>query len=317
MANQSFKDALTLLCAPDVQKLVAEWEAWLEKERGYSSHTLAAYQKDLRLFLEFLHTHYDEVLGLNHLAEMKLVDFRSFLAAQVRRGVGATSNARLVSVLKNFFHYSARFEGLKNAAIDVLKAPKIPKSLPKSIQQIDLFEVIEKIASQAREPWVGVRNAALVVLIYGTGLRISEALSLTYKDVHKADGLRIIGKGKKERIVPLLAQVHTHIEAYAQACPYTIKQSGPLFVGLRGGLLQAAIIQRELKKFRELYGLPDHMSPHALRHSFATHMLEGGADLRVIQELLGHTSLSTTQRYTDVSQEKLMSVFRASHPRAK
>lgn len=292
-----------------------EWLDELQHRKGYSAHTLSAYRRDVEAFFAFLAKHFGQPASLNSLATLTLADFRSWLSHLHLEGKSATSIARALSAVKEYFRFLERHYSFEQPAIYQLRGPKSGKKLPKALGIEQADEAVKHIAELHEEPWLAKRDEALLLLIYATGLRISEALSLTpghFRDDH----LRIIGKGNKERIVPLLTIIQTTIEAYQTLCPYSIADDEPIFRGAKGGALQPAIFQKQLRKLRDWLGLPEGTTPHAFRHSFATHLLSGGADLRSIQELLGHSSLTTTQRYTAVDQSRLMDAFKAAHPRA-
>lgn len=302
------------------QALLEERTAWLAtlaQERRLSDNTLDAYERDTRQFLAFLTGHLAAPARLKDIDNLRPADLRGFLAARRRDGVGARTLGRGLAGLRSFLRHLER-KGLANAAGAVaIRSPKQPKSLPKPLTDQQALSVVDAGAQLAEEPWISVRNAAVLTLLYGCGLRISEALSLTPDDFAAGtNSLRITGKGGKTRIVPLLTAARTGVEDYVRLCPYPLANDQPLFRGARGGPLLAAIIQREMQKMRGALGLPDSATPHALRHSFATHLLAGGGDLRTIQELLGHASLSTTQVYTGVDSARLLEIYDKAHPRA-
>lgn len=296
---------------------VDDWAAWLAHERRASPHTLAAYGQDLAEFLEFLTMHLGGPLTLETLGGLRLADFRSWLAARTSRGLARSSTARALSTVRGFFRRLERLDLVHNAAINVVRTPKVPKALPKALTAEEAFAAIDTAAGMADEPWIAKRDAAILTLLYGAGLRIGEALSLDRRDAPAGPALRVRGKGNKERVVPLLPVVVEAIADYLDVCPHTLPPGGPLFVGKRGKRLQPSQVQASLRTVRRALGLPETATPHALRHSFATHLLAGGGDLRTIQELLGHASLSTTQRYTAVDTARLAEVYRATHPRAR
>ena len=298
-------------------KAVFDWLAYLRDERRASAHTLAAYRRDLESFTRFLAGHLGKLPDLDDLATLRLADFRAWLARRAEEDRAKTSTARAVSSVRGFFRYLKRHGKVENAAIGALRTPKLPQALPKPLSPDETEDTVARIGDVAGDPWMALRDTALVTLLYGCGLRISEALSLERKAAPFGDSLRIKGKGNKERIVPVLPAVGDAVAAYLAACPYRLKPNDPLFVGARGARLQAGVVQRQLRKVRRYLGLPETATPHALRHSFATHLLSGGADLRAIQELLGHASLSTTQRYTAVDKAQLMEVYARAHPRAR
>jgi integrase/recombinase XerC len=302
---------------PDLAKARALWLANLEHGKRFSAHTLDAYKRDTRQFFQFLTGHCGGAPGIADIKELRPSDFRAFLARRRNEGAGVRTLGRSLAGVRSFLKHLER-EGLVNAAgARALRAPKQPKSLPKPLAPDKALSVASSAGDLADEPWIAARNVAVLTLLYGCGLRISEALGLTGTDI--SDGQRtlsIIGKGSKTRIVPLLPAIHKAITEYRALCPFDLHGETPLFRGAKGGALHAAIIQREMQKLRGALGLPDSATPHALRHSFATHLLSAGGDLRSIQELLGHASLSTTQIYTAVDSTRLMSAWAAAHPRA-
>lgn len=301
---EDMKEDIKYKAAPEVQNIVAQWLSWLKNERRYSQHTLDAYARDLACFINFYGK--EQLVTLDFLAQMEVYDFRRFISWRAAKHIEKSSLAREMSAFKNFFKWLDRSQILHNTAISVLAMPKQSKTLPKSVDLDDIQTILQKTEVFVKEDWQAKRNKAVILLLYGCGLRISEALALNYGDItEKNDFLRIKGKGNKERIVPLLPKIYDAIRAYLKETPYPSKTDTPLFVGARGDRLSPRIIQRQLEKIRLDMGLPDTVTPHALRHSFATHLLAEGTDLRSIQELLGHASLTTTQRYTDVQVETL------------
>jgi integrase/recombinase XerC len=300
--------------------LMAERRNWLDAladERRLAANTLEAYERDTRQFLAFLTGHLAAPARLKDIGDLRPADLRGFLASRRRDGAGARTLGRGLAGLRSFLRHLER-KGLANAAgASAVRSPKQPKSLPKPLTDRQALAVVDAGEQLADEPWVSLRNAAVLALLYGCGLRISEALSLTPADFEGTPtSLRIDGKGGKMRIVPLIAAARSGVEDYVKLCPYPLAPDTPLFRGTRGGPLQPAIIQREMQKLRGALGLPDSATPHALRHSFATHLLAGGGDLRTIQELLGHASLSTTQVYTGVDSARLLEIYDRAHPRA-
>ena len=289
----------------EIKQLIAQWQSWLLNERRYSPHTLDAYSRDLSGFFDFAAEHLGKVPETADLAKLEVRDFRAYLSQRAARHIDKSSLARELSTLKNFFKWLARYDILRNPALSVIRTPRRAKVLPKALEVNDTFNVIDEAQNLASNSWQGLRDTAIFTLLYGCGLRISEALSLNVGDIGNNDFLRIKGKGNKERIVPLLPVVVENINKYLAECPYQPKQGEPLLLGARGDRLVPRIIQRQMQKIRAYLGLPDNLTPHALRHSFATHLLAEGTDLRSIQELLGHASLTTTQRYTDVQIETL------------
>ncbi|GEC31861.1 tyrosine recombinase XerC [Sinorhizobium fredii] len=292
------------------------WLASLAEERRLSGKTVEAYERDTRQFLTFLTGHLAGPPRLADIRTLRPADLRGFLAQRRKAGAGARTLGRGLAGLRSFLRYLEK-NGLANAAgAGAVRSPKQPKSLPKPLTDRDALKVVTADAQLAEEPWIAARNAAVLTLLYGCGLRISEALTLTPDDFSGAASLRITGKGDKTRIVPLIAAATEAVATYRKLCPYHIGPGEPLFRGARGAKLQPAIIQREMQKLRSALGLPDSATPHALRHSFATHLLAGGGDLRTIQELLGHASLSTTQVYTGVDSARLLEIYDRAHPRA-
>jgi len=312
---------LGLAAADDVAAAFASWRQWLAAERRASRHTLDAYTRDLAAFLAFAAAHAGAPPALGDLARLSLRDFRAWLADRHARGLGATSNARALSVVRGFFRWLDRRGLAANAAIGTLRGPRLPKPVPKALTAPDAAAALDEIGTLQDEPWIAARDAAVVALLYGCGLRIGEALGLDRAALPLRDTLVVHGKGGKQRVVPVLPAVQDAVAAYLRLCPYDAAAAGgaaaPLFVGAKGKRLQPAIVQRQVARLRAALGLPAHATPHALRHSFATHLLGAGGDLRAIQELLGHASLSTTQRYTAVDAERLLRVYDQAHPRAR
>lgn len=290
----------------ELQAIVKRWLQFLKDERRYSLHTVDAYARDLALFINF----FEEPLSVDHLAELEIRDFRAFISARAAKNIEKTSLAREIAAFKNFFRWLHKTHILKNAAVDLVLTPKRPKILPKSLDVNETQDVLIEARNLAKSDWQGLRDQAVLALLYGAGLRISEALSLNYGETDfRADFMRVKGKGNKERLVPLMPLIAEAIEAYLKAAPYTFKTGDALFVGARGERLSPRIIQRSMQKIRNYMGLPETVTPHALRHSFATHLLAEGGDLRSIQELLGHASLATTERYTDACMETLQKEY--------
>ena len=291
---------------------------WLGKERRASPHTVEAYSHDLASLLGFLTQHQGGEPDQTTLAALRQADFRAWLAAQSGEGLTNASRARHLSAVRSFFRYLARRHGIDNPAIRLVVTPRSKKPLPRALTPAQATAVTEDIGEVSDSETVQARDTALFALLYGCGLRIAEVLALNVRDapVPGADAmLRVVGKGSKERIVPVLPAVRQAVAAWLHHHPQRAPDS-PLFVGVRGARLNPGVVQRTLRHYRALNGLPESATPHALRHSFATHLLSGGADLRSIQDLLGHASLSTTQRYTSVDQAKLMETWRKAHPRA-
>jgi len=313
---------LTHLAAePGVLAAVEAWQDWLRHERRSAENTILSYERDLRGFLVFLTEHLGYPPGLGELAKLSAMDFRGYLAKRNNDGLSRTSTARAVSTLKNFFRFLERRDLAENAAIHALRPQKIPKSVPKALSPEDALEAVGTIQELSDEPWVGKRDRAFLALLYGCGLRISEALGLNRGQLPTngaaVDSIRVMGKGSKERLVPVLPVVFQAIGDYLAACPFDLKDDDPLFIGVRGKRLNPGVAQKQVRMVRKLLRLPETATPHAMRHSFATHLLAGGGDLRTIQELLGHASLTSTQRYTDVDAAHLTSVYDQAHPRAR
>jgi integrase/recombinase XerC len=297
------------------------WLAALAKERRLSPKTVEAYGRDLRQFLAFLTVHLGEAPDLAAVVALKPLDIRSFLAARRSIKVQSRSLMRQLAALRSFARHLER-EGFGTAsAFAAIRTPKVDKNLPRPLSASSAVAVTDAQtrASENRKPWILARDAAVLSLLYGAGLRISEALGLQRRDapVQGIDMVTVTGKGGKMRSVPVIPAIQRAVEEYLQLCPYAIPPEGPLFVGARGGPLSPRIIQLAVEELRGALGLPDSATPHALRHSFATHLLAKGGDLRGIQELLGHASLSTTQLYTKVDAARLMDAFNAAHPRAR
>lgn len=311
-------DAATLETAREA------WRDWLGSERRLAAHTLTAYEHDVAGFLGFMATYLGKQLTLDDLAKLKPAEFRAWLAEQARQGLARTSTARAFSSVRSFFRFLDKRDLSHNASIGVLQTPKLPRALPKALSETDMNELLDTPSGQERAPWIDLRDTAVLLLLYGAGLRISEALGLSKGTVEGLlaagnDTLGITGKGNKTRLVLLLPQTLEALAAYRDACPFlaALGDNHAFFLGARGGPLDPAIVQKRVRDLRHQLGLPDSVTPHALRHSFATHLLGAGGDLRTIQELLGHASLSTTQRYTDVDAARLSEVYRQAHPRAK
>ncbi|MEX0954634.1 MAG: tyrosine recombinase XerC [Rhizobiaceae bacterium] len=303
---------------PDLAAARGQWLDALAAERRMAPLTVEAYERDTRQFLAFLTGHLGSPPGLADIADLRAFDLRGFLAARRNDGVGARTLGRGLAGIRSLLRFLER-RGLASAAgATAIRAPRMPKSLPKPLTAEDARKAISAGEQLAEEPWIAARNAAVLTLLYACGLRISEALGLSADQISERSEpvLRVTGKGGKTRLVPVLPAAMAAIGEYRRLCPHALQSGKPLFRGARGGPLAPAIIQREMKKLRSALGLPDSATPHALRHSFATHLLGRGGDLRAIQELLGHASLSTTQIYTGVDTERLLAAYDAAHPRA-
>ena len=318
MARQKIKQKKSIIYAaePAVRKAIEEWHCWMLIERNCSNHTLDAYGRDISAFLSYLTNHLGFQPGLGELEGLTITDFRGYLALRHNNGLSNTSTARAISTIRSFYKFLDGNEVLQNAAIKAVKTPKIARSIPKPLSQLEAKKAIDTIGKLHSTPWIAARDLAILILLYGCGLRISEALNLNVEDLPAGNSIVINGKGKKQRIVPILPIVTDSINYYINICPKNLHGEGPLFIGAQGERVNAGVIQRQVRKLRIILALPTTATPHALRHSFATHLLARGGDLRTIQELLGHESLSTTQRYTDVDLTHLIRVFQESHPRA-
>jgi integrase/recombinase XerC len=294
-------------------------QSWLEHEKalnGAASNTLKAYRTDVLGFLAFLSGHFGASTGLAPLARLSVADMRAWMAHERGRGVAARSLARSLSAVKSFCRWLGEREGFEPTAVLSTRAPKFQKKLPRPLAEDAARAMIDTVELQAQKGWVAARDAAVVTLLYGCGLRISEALGLTGADAPLPDVLRIRGKGGKERLVPVLPAAREAVDRYTALCPHDLPADAPLFRGTRGGPLNPRLISGVMEAARMQLGLPATATPHAMRHSFATHLLGAGGDLRAIQELLGHASLSTTQAYTAVDTARLMEVYDKAHPKA-
>ena len=290
------------------EALISAWGDHLRQDRRRSLHTVRAYVATAERLLAFLSVHQG---GPPQLDAVEAADLRAFLARRRMEGLGNASAARELSAIRGFLAFASGAE-----AVPRLKGPRVKKGLPRAISPAEAMSLAEDVADQASDSWIGARDWAILLLLYGAGLRISEALGLTGAVLPLERVLRVTGKRNKTRIVPLLAPVADAINAYVALCPYPATNDQPLFRGSRGGPLNPAIIRRSVRAARTRLGLGERTTPHALRHSFATHLLAGGADLRSLQELLGHASLSSTQIYTSVDAAYLLDVYRNAHPRA-
>lgn len=288
---------------------LSRWRRYLETERRVSDHTLDAYGRDVGAFIAFLSEYKGSVVDISVLAALQVRDFRAFLAAKRNDGLSPQSAARLLSSIRNFYRFLARVNGIENDAIEAVQSPKKPHRVPRPLSEEAARSVVETVPELADEDWIAARDIAVISLLYGCGLRIGEALGLSPSDIPEEDTMRITGKRGKERIVPVLPAVRDAIEQYIALCPYALAPEGPLFVGKRGGQLNPRMIQGAMQKIRAALALPEGATPHALRHSFATHLLSRGGDLRTIQELLGHSDLKATQIYTEVDSARLKEVY--------
>lgn len=294
-------------------------EAWLERLRALnaaSEATVSAYRRDVSAFLGFLSRHRGGLDGTASLRNVTQAEVRAWMAQTRRQGLGARSLARALSAVKTFFRWLSERDGFEPTAVLAARSPKYTRKLPRPLAEDAARALIERVEVQAKEGWVAARDVAVVTVLYGCGLRISEALGLTGADAPLPEALRIRGKGDKERLVPVIPAAREAVDRYLALCPYPVEASGPLFRGVRGGALNPRLVAKVMEQARLQLGLPSTATPHALRHSFATHLLSAGGDLRAIQELLGHSSLSTTQAYTAVDTARLVEVYRNAHPKA-
>jgi len=298
-----------------VEELIQHWLASLAHERRMSPHTLRAYGDDVRRFIGFFTQYRGSPVTVGSLQGLRPADLRAFLTARRAEGLGPRGVQRALAALRSFYRYLERENLADGSALRAVRSPKLPRTLPRPLSEIDAARTIIE-AGQEEEPWIAARNAALVTLLYGTGLRISEALSLKRGDSPFGEALSIVGKGNKERSVPVISAVREAVDYYAHCCPFDSGRGGPLFVSRRGKPMSPREAQSLMQRLRGRLGLPPSATPHALRHSFATHLLQNGGDLRAVQELLGHASLSTTQKYTEVEGARVLAVYEAAHPRA-
>lgn len=305
---------------PSIAREMSRWLSHLGAERRLSPKTLEAYGRDLRQCLDFLSNHWGERVTLARFAALEATDIRAFMAMRRADDIAGRSLMRALAGLRSFGRFLEREGKGKVGALSAIRAPKVAKSLPKPLPMASAKRLADadERAGEDRETWILARDAAVMALLYGSGLRISEALGLKRREVPRpgeGDVLVVTGKGNKTRMVPVLQNVLALIQEYVAMCPYPLPAEGPIFVGARGGPLSPRIIQLAMERLRGALGLPDSATPHALRHSFATHLLSRGGDLRAIQELLGHSSLSTTQVYTGIDSERLLEVYASAHPR--
>lgn len=305
---------------PSIAQEMTRWLAHLGAERRLSPKTLEAYGRDLRQCLDFLSNHWGERVTLKRFNALEATDVRAFMAMRRADDIAGRSLMRALAGLRSFGRFLEREGKGKVGALSAIRAPKVAKSLPKPLSMASAKRLADadERAGEERETWILARDAAVMALLYGSGLRISEALGLKRREVPRpgeGDVLVVTGKGNKTRMVPVLQNVLALIQEYVAICPYPLPAEGPIFVGARGGPLSPRIIQLAMERLRSALGLPDSATPHALRHSFATHLLSRGGDLRAIQELLGHSSLSTTQVYTGIDSERLLEVYASAHPR--
>lgn len=314
MAGRTRVSGLDGLCRPDLEDALCSWLSALASERRASAHTIRAYTGDIKQFLTYLAGHLGEPVALTHISDAALRDFRGYLSKKAMQGNGAATRARALSSLRTFYKW-LDFNGiLHNPNLKLMATPKQPHKVPRPLEAAQVFDVLDNAGGG---DWVNTRNRALLGMLYGMGLRVGEAIGLTVKDMEGSpDVLRITGKGNKQREVPTLPAVYKMLAAYRAACPYPETPERPLFLGEKGKKLNAGMIQKEMRELRITLGLGPKATPHAMRHSYATHLLGEGMNLREVQELLGHASLTTTQRYTEVDYKQLLDTFKKAHPRA-
>ena len=297
--------------------IVLQWASYLKTVKRYSPHTLTAYNQDLRQFLTFLQNYRGAAVTLSMLSELTLKELRAWLSDRLTGGFSPRSTARALSTCRSFFKFLSREYQCDLSVISLLESPRLKQTLPRPLSVEQAESLLSDIEGYASEMWVGLRDRALFTLLYATGMRISEALSLKGDIITAKDHIAVCGKGGKTRIVPLISTVHEAISEYVQACPYPITVSTFLFLGVKGKVLSATVAQLSLRRYRQSVGLPASVTPHALRHTCASHLMQESADLRGIQELLGHASLSSTQIYTHIDQRQLLQTFTKAHPRSR
>ncbi|MFK7839734.1 MAG: tyrosine recombinase XerC [Bdellovibrionales bacterium] len=303
-------------CAPDLSHTLEKWIDYLRVEKQVSKHTFRAYTSDVNNFITFMRDHTGKTPCIGDIADVKIADLRSWMSQKSINGASNASRARSLSGVKNFLNWADKNGIMHNAAIHVMRSPKLGHKLPRPLFENQALKILDNADLLTAEDWIGMRDRALFTLLYGCGLRINEALNLDIKDMPEDGFIRVIGKGSKERIVPVIDLVTTAITQYLDQCPYPVTKDSPIFLGARGARLNQGIAQKSMRQIRSVLGLPETATPHAFRHSFATHLLQNGANLREIQELLGHSSLSTTQRYTEINAEELLRIYKNAHPRA-
>jgi integrase/recombinase XerC len=310
--------AFLVTAAPGLRQAALDWLGHLQQERRLAAKTLEAYRRDLEQFLAFLTGHLGAPPALADISALRPADVRAFMAERRSGGAGARTLGRQIAALRSFALYADKQSLAATTSFATIRPPKQPKSLPKALSIADAQQLIDTSEAMQEEPWIAARDKAVLTLLYGGGLRISEALGLTRAEapVGAVETIRVTGKGGRERVVPVLPAIRRAVETYIAACPFVLAPAEKLFRGARGGPLSPRIVQLATERLRGALGLEKAATPHALRHSFATHLLGRGGDLRTIQELLGHASLSTTQIYTNVDADRLLDVYRRAHPRA-
>ena len=305
------------MVSSEINSIVKEWQAYLELQKNYSKNTKEAYLNDLKAYFTFISNYSEKSVNLQSISLVDIRLIRSWLSDRRFADYTASSTARALSSVKSFYKYLEKTRNIVCHSIYAVASPKKAKTLPKALSKEDTLFSLDKLASLSETRWIDLRNRSLLTLIYASGLRISEALSLTKQHIKETEYIKVIGKGNKERLVPWINNVKKLILEYLEELPHTIGENEPIFKTKTGKVLHRCNFNSELVKLRRIYGLPEHLSSHSFRHSFATHLLENGADLRSIQELLGHKSLSTTQKYTKINLTHLESVYNKSHPEAK
>lgn len=296
------------------QELIIKWQKYLSLQKNYSNHTMISYNNDLKHFLEFMNYYNSDIVTMDYIKAADIRLMRSWLAKRKCDNFVTSSIARGLSAIKNFYKFLEKTAELHNHVVFSIKSPKKSKLLPKALSEEEVNISLDHIEEYGNSQWIEIRNKALLVLIYASGLRISEALSITKLHLQNLEFIKIMGKGSKERVIPWLTIARNLITEYLEKLPYELKDDEPIFRGKQGKKLQPPVFNRELIKLKRFYGLPEHLSAHSFRHSFASHLLENGADLRSIQELLGHKSLSTTQSYTKTSIKHLETAYVTAHP---
>jgi integrase/recombinase XerC len=297
-----------------IQTLIKDWQSYLQLQKNYSKNTRDSYLSDLKAYFCFIQNYSEESVSLKSISSADIRLIRSWLSERKFSDYATSSSARALSSIKNFYNYIEKTHNIVCHSIHAVSSPKKPKPLPKALSKEEILRSLDKIDYLDEVRWIDLRNKSLLTLIYASGLRISEALSITKNHVNQHEYIKITGKGNKERLVPWIEDVRKLILEYLKELPYEIDENEPIFRSKRGKILHRSNFNSELVKLRRIYGLPEHLSSHSFRHSFATHLLENGADLRSIQDLLGHKSLSTTQRYTKVNLSHLEAVYNKSHP---
>ena len=305
---------------PDCQEAIADWQQWIINEKQASKNTLDAYSRDLSAFLIFMTEHLAKRPSVSDLIKLKAADFRSFLSHRLiknEKQIAHSTLARSMSTVRNFFRFLEVTDRGKNKTLESVKSPRLKPPMPKPLGEDETFELLKAAKNLSATPWIAARDFAILTTLYGCGLRIAEALSLNNSVFPMGEEITILGKGRKERMIPVIPAVREAVDAYVAIRPFNYDREEPLFVGARGKRLNPGVVQRQMRKLRTILALPDSATPHSLRHSFATHLLTSGGDLRSIQELLGHSSLSSTQRYTSVNTNHLKRIYNKSHPRSR